>query len=267
MGLLRDDSYDRARLLDAAAIARRRGRVREAIACYERALAVEPHNPELQRRIAPLHADAGQPARAWAAYRAAADEFEAAGFADKAICVYREAAQRMPHAAEAWLAVAALESGRARAVDAKLALLEGRARLVGRKHRAAAAKLLRRALELDPADFEARLDLARLEARLGRRTEALALFAEVLLREPQRAVRVRFAELCIAPSRARVAALVRALVRRALGADATGHVAPLRANTAPARRSVVLSERATAAARRTTPPLGESRWPIAQTAR
>jgi tetratricopeptide (TPR) repeat protein len=266
MGLLRDDSYDRARLLDAAAMARRRGRVRQAIELYQRVLAVEPKNPELQRRIAPLFADAGEPGKAWTSYRLAADEFVAAGFVEKAIGVYREAAQRMPRAPEAWLAVAELEAARARGVDAKLALLAGRRNLRTRKHRPAAARLLRRALELDPADFDSRVDLARVEAKLGQRGLAIALLGEALLRAPLRAPRIRFEQFRIAPSGERAWRWLCALARRATGADVPAHLAPARANTAPARRGVVLTERATARGRSGSPPFGESHWPVAQPA-
>lgn len=267
MGLFADNSYDRARLLDAAAIARRRGRVRQAIESYQRVLQVEPRNPELHRRIAPLFADAGELGKAWAAYRLAAGEFVAAGFADKAIGVYREAAQCMPRASEAWLALAELEAGRARIVDAKLALLSGRRNLRTRKDRPAAAKLLKRALELDPSDFDSRVDLARVEAKLGQRGEAIALLSEALLREPRRAPRIRWEQLCIAPSGERAWRWLLALARRATHSDTPAHLAPARANTAPARRGVVLSARATAPTRSASPPLGESHWPIAQAAR
>lgn len=263
MGLLRDDSYDRARLLDAAAMARRRGRVRQAIECYQKVLAVEPRNPELHRRIAPLWADLGENGKAWASYRLAADEFVAAGFADKAIGVYREAAERMPHSPDAWLALAELEAGRARAVDAKLALLAGRKNLRSRKLRPAAARLLRRALELDRDDFDARVDLARLEGKLGQRGAALALLTEALMLHPLRAPRIRWERLRIEPSAEGVWRWLYAIGRHATGADAPHHVVPKRANSAPARRNVVLTARATAPSRLGTPPFGESRWPVA----
>jgi hypothetical protein len=83
MGLLRDNSYDRARLLDAAARARRRNRFHEAITCYERVLAAEPTNPELCVHRAAL-AVAGD--RAWQAYRGIM-AVRSTGFADKAIGV------------------------------------------------------------------------------------------------------------------------------------------------------------------------------------
>jgi len=247
MGLLRDDSYDRARLLDAAARARRRNRFHEAITCYERVLAAEPSNPELLRRIAPLFAQVAEPDRAWQAYRGAADEFARTGFADKAIGVYREAASQMPRTAVAWLAISEMERARGRIVDAKLSLLTGRAHYKQRGDACVAADLLRRALALDPSDFDARLDLARCEARAGETALALGSLAAALEVRPDAVRRIRWHELRVEPSAARVWAWLSALVSATPPARNAPHVRLARANSAPARRGVVLALKSVAA--------------------
>lgn len=244
MALLRDDSYDRAKLLDAAARARRRNRFHEAITCYERVLRAEPRNPELLRRIAPLFAQVEEPDRAWQAYRGAADEFARTGFADKAIGVYREAAAQMPRTAVAWLAIAELERGRGRIVDAKLALLTGRGHYRQRGDACVAADLLRRALALDPCDFDARLDLARCEARAGERSLALESLTAALAARPDRARRIRWEELRVDPGAERAWAWLSALLRPPPPAPNAPHVRLARANSAPARRGVVLALKA-----------------------
>jgi tetratricopeptide (TPR) repeat protein len=241
MALLREDSYDRAKLLDAAARARRRNRPHEAIKCYERVLRAEPHNPELLRRIAPLFAQVAEPDRAWQAYRAAADEFARHGFADKAIGVYRDAAQQMPRTAVAWLAISELERARGRIVDAKLALLTGRGHYRQRGDACVAADLLRRALALDPADFDARLDLARCEKRAGEIALALASLAQAHAARPDLVRRIRWEELRVAPSPARVWAWLRSLALQPPPSPNGPHVRLARANSAPARRGVVLA--------------------------
>ncbi|HEY8123117.1 MAG TPA: tetratricopeptide repeat protein [Myxococcota bacterium] len=259
MGAIRDDSYDRARLLDAAARARRRGRFHEAIACFERVLAAEPRNPELLRRIAPLFAQVAEPDRAWQAYRGAADEFARAGFADKAIGVYRDAAATMPRTAVVWLSIAELERARGRIVDAKLALLTGRAQYKLRADVCVAADLLRRAIALDPSDFDARLDLAHCEKRAGETALALESLAAALVLRPDRARRIRFEELRAQPSGARVWAWLRALLR-ATPAPNASHVRLARANSAPERRGVTLALKPPTAQRAPLPAFGESHW-------
>jgi tetratricopeptide (TPR) repeat protein len=241
MAMLRDSSYDRARELDAAAIARRRGRVQDAIAHYERVLRAEPKNPELLRRIAPLFAQANEHDRAWNSYRAAAQEFLGAGFADKAIGVYREAAQLMPRTAIAWLSIAELEQARGRIVDAKLALLIGRGHYRQREDVCVAADLLRRALAIDASDYDARLDLARCERRAGETQLALASLAEALTLRPDTVKRIRFEELRTERTRARLFAWLRALVTPP--PPRAHHPQLARANSAPERRGVVLALR------------------------
>lgn len=261
MGLFRDESYDRAKLLDAAARARRRGKLHEAITCYERVLAAEPKNPELLRRIAPLFAQVAEPDRAWQAYRGAADEFARAGYADKAVGVYREAAAQMPRTAVAWLSIAELERARGRIVDAKLALLTGRANYKQRGDACVAADLLRRALALDPSDFDARLDLARCEARAGETALALEALAAALAVRPDAVRRIRWEELRVAPSAERAWDWLRALVAARPPAPNAPHVRTARANSAPARRGVVLAVKPASARREPTPAFGES-WRV-----
>ena len=241
MGLLRDDSYDRAKLLDAAARARRRGRFHEAITCYERVLKAEPKNPDLLRRIAPLFAQVEEPDRAWQAYRGAADAFARQGFADKAIGVYREAAQQMPRTAVAWLAIAELERGRGRIVDAKLALLTGRGHYRQRGDWCVAADLLRRSLALDPSDFDARLDLARCEAKAGETALALESLAAALATRPDKVRRIRWRELRVQPSAGRLWAWLRTLLSATPPTPLAPHVRLARANSAPERRGVTLA--------------------------
>ena len=262
MGMLRDDSYDRARLLDAAARARRRGRVQEAITHYQRVLAVEPRNPELLRRVAPLLAQADEPDRAWTAYRAAAEEFKHAGFADKAVGVYREAASQMPRTAVAWLSIAELEAARGRLVDAKLALLTGRAQYRKREDVCVAADLLRRALALDPSDFDARLDLAHCERRAGEVERALESLAAALVLRPDRGSVIRWRELRVQPSGARFWAWLRALASSPPALHSHPHLS--RANSAPERRRVILAAKPATVQRAPSPTFGESHWPAVQ---
>ncbi len=263
MSFFRDTSYDRARMLDAAAMARRRGRVRQAIGFYQRVLDVEPKNPELHRRIAPLLADAHEPEQAWRSYQLAAAEFLRAGYDEKAIGVYREAARRMPRLPQTWQAVAELEASRSRCVDAKLALLEGRRHLRGRGQRRAAADLLRRALELDPSDFETRVALARLEVALGERGRALTRLEEAMPWQPERACRIRFEQLRAAPDWRRLWCWLRAAGAAARG-SATSSRVPGGDVIAP-RRPVTLGPRATRQ-HITSPPFGESHWPVTKLA-
>ncbi|MEN8159138.1 MAG: tetratricopeptide repeat protein [Myxococcota bacterium] len=171
----RKRGYDRARLLAEAARAQRRGKLRKAVSLYRDVLRAEPRNADVHRRIAPLLARRGEREAAVASYRRAAAGLEERGFVERAIGVYREAAGQLPRESAVWLALAELELKRGRRPDAVAALLDGRSKLRARRARPGAIRLLERAYEIAPDDFEAGFDLTALLARTGQRDRALAL--------------------------------------------------------------------------------------------
>ena len=89
--------FDRNRILAEAARARSRRRRRKAIALYRWVIAVEPRNPELHARVAPLLAETGQDFDAWVSYRAAAGSWVRQGLADKAIALIESLIDRLSH--------------------------------------------------------------------------------------------------------------------------------------------------------------------------
>jgi Tfp pilus assembly protein PilF len=197
----RSEVYDRARILDAAERASARNRRRCAIRLYRRVLAVESGNPELHAKIAPLLARAGETFDAWYSFRQAARSFEREGLVERALHTYREAVRALPHEIGAWLSLAQVlrRSGHDR--DALAVLLQGRCRLRGRRQRARAIHLLRRAREIEAWRPEIVLDLARLLARSDQAEEARSLLEALGRRCQGRELRrVRGAQWRLAPS-------------------------------------------------------------------
>jgi tetratricopeptide (TPR) repeat protein len=198
--LRRKEVYDRTRLLTEATRALRKGKLQKAVNRYREILGVEPGNADVHRRLAPVLARMGQRDAAWTSYRRAAEALEERGFVERAVGVYREAACRLPRMGEVWLAIAELEIGRGRRPDAVVALRDGRSKLSARAERLEAIRLLERARELSPGDFETNFDLAELLARVGRRDRALELLGELALGCDARALRrVRARQLNLAP--------------------------------------------------------------------
>jgi tetratricopeptide (TPR) repeat protein len=88
----------------------RQGDLREALACYHRALRYEPHNPPVQIAVAGIHRDLGQPQRCLAVLDAAVDQFSPGpappavlahhGLALKALGRYEEAVESLTAAAD-----------------------------------------------------------------------------------------------------------------------------------------------------------------------
>ena len=175
----RRDVYDRNRLLEQAARARKRGRRKRAIALYQQVLAVEPDDPQIHRRIAPLLAQTKRPADAWESYRRAAAKLARQGFVEQAIGIYREASAFLARDRRLWLALADLEVERGRGIDAADALLEGSRHLRARRTRQDALALLLRAREIQPTAFEPGFALGGLLVRSGQRERGRRVLEEL----------------------------------------------------------------------------------------
>jgi tetratricopeptide (TPR) repeat protein len=196
----RKRQYDRERLLTEAARAQRKGKSRKAVALYQEVLGREPGNAKVHQRLAPLLARTRQPEAAWASYRRVAEPLAEQGFVERAIGIYREAAQNLPRESAVWLAIAELEVKRGRRADAVAALCAGRRQLRSRSERPQAIQLLTRAHEVDPAAFEPGLDLAGLLAKSGERAGAVALLETLARGRRGRALRrVRLRQLNLSP--------------------------------------------------------------------
>lgn len=165
----------RTELLAQADRARSRGRLKKAIAGYRQALALTPGDPSIHARLAPLLARRGARAEALESFAMAADGQFAAGFADRAISLRRQAAQAFPEEFPLWQELTRLYLKRDRRADAVVALLAGGQALLRSRHREVGVQVLRSALALDPLHVEATLLLARTLGKCRRPAEALPL--------------------------------------------------------------------------------------------
>jgi tetratricopeptide (TPR) repeat protein len=213
--LRRKKTYDRARLLNAATRARKKGKRQKAIALYRQILAVEPNNPDLHRRIAPLLAETKQRSAAWESYRRATDGLVSQGFAEQAVGVLREASVQLPREPEVWKALAGFELQRHRPVDAHKVLLEGRRHFRSRRDRSNAILLLLRARKLAPRDFDTNYDLAKLLSKAGAQGRARSLLEEIASwARAGQLRRVRARQFALSPTPAAAGRWLRVLVAR-----------------------------------------------------
>jgi tetratricopeptide (TPR) repeat protein len=211
----RKKPYDRSRLLKDAARARKKGRPQKAIALYRELLGMEPDNPDLHRRIAPLLAETRQSAAAWTSYRHAADRLVDQGFLEQAVGVLREASAHLPREPEVWGGLADLELQRHRPIDAHKVLLEGRRHLGSKRDRSHAILLLLRARKLAPRDFSTNYDLAGLLAKAGAHGRARSLLEEIASwTRAGQLRRVRARQFALSPTPAAAWGWLRALVVR-----------------------------------------------------
>lgn len=166
---------DRTELLAQADKSRSRGRRRRAITIYGKLLEQDPKDLTVLGKVAPLLAAEGKGAAAMQSFRAAAAGHAAAGYPDRGIALLRQAADHFPEDESLWMEIANLHVLRGRRGDAVAALVAGGERLLSGRFRAIGAKVLRRALELEPWHVQATILLAKTLARERRRQEAVAL--------------------------------------------------------------------------------------------
>ncbi len=192
----------RSEIIAAADQARAKGRLKKAIAGYRKALELEPKDPVIHGKQAPLLARAKEPQAALESFQAAAQGHLDKGFADKALAVYTQAAETFPRQLELWRQLAQLERSKGHRVDALKTLLRGRLHFRRKDEARQAITLLREALDLEPTLFEVKLDLALQHAHLRQRAEAMTLLNPMLLdaRDRRQLRRLRWTMLRVSPS-------------------------------------------------------------------
>lgn len=173
--LRRSAAFDRAAVVAAADRARVRGRRSKAVALYRQVLAVLPEDLAVHGKLAPLLAAGGERAAALASFRKAAAGHERSGFADRALSVLGQAADRFPEEEPLWDEMARLHLSRGRRAAAVGALTRGGEGFLARRDLATAERMLGRAAQLEPWHPEATLLLARVLGRARRGDEALRL--------------------------------------------------------------------------------------------
>ncbi|EPX59194.1 hypothetical protein D187_003098 [Cystobacter fuscus DSM 2262] len=189
----------RSELIVAADRARSKGKLKRAISGYRKALELEPKDPAVLGKLAPLLARTNETEASLKLFREAAQVHLDKGFADKALAVYTQAAETFPAQVALWQQVSRMHLEKGRQADAVRMLLRGRFALQRKHERPQAIILLREALKLDPSLFAPRLDLARLLARQKQPAEAQALIEPMLHLTGAQLRQVRWTQLCIAP--------------------------------------------------------------------
>jgi len=158
-------------------------------------------DPGVQQKLAPLLARRGQGEAALAAFHAAADGHLAAGFVDRAVAVYAQATHWFPTTYGLWERIAELHLSVGRKADAVRAFLDARGRLRGAAQRPQAILCLSRALEIEPGQPDAMLDLARLCAKDGQPERADELLDELAAKgSPALRRRIAWVRFRLAPS-------------------------------------------------------------------
>jgi len=182
MGIFSKQAVSRQDRLASAGRARAKGRYKKAIAEYRRALEEVSDDPATQAKVAPLLAKVGDYPGAWGAFVAAGERYFEQGFVEKALAVYLQATEALPWHPKAWKAAARMMLDLGHRADAYRLLLRGRGHLRKRSQRPEAIELLTVAVQIDDADLDVMLDLARLCRKVGRRDDAQSVLDKLAAR-------------------------------------------------------------------------------------
>ncbi|HYH98857.1 tetratricopeptide repeat protein [Hyalangium sp.] len=192
----------RSEIIAEADQARSKGKLKKAITGYRKALELEPKDPVVHGKLAPLLARANQTDAALESFRAAAQGHLDKGFADKALAVYAQAADTFPHQVSLWQQMAQLNVSKGHRAEAVKTLLRGRFHFRSKADRRGAITLLQDVLTLEPTLFEVRLDLGLQLAREKHLAEAMILLNPMELEAKTRLQlrRLRWTMVRVAPS-------------------------------------------------------------------
>lgn len=158
----RSKSYDRELCLEAAAKAMARGRINKAISEYMKVLEVDPEDNAVHMKLAPLLARRKKFDDAWDSFKIAANGYSSAGFSQKALGVYAQAARLMPKNPEVWEAMSYIYVLQGKKADAVRTFVRGHRHFRKKPLRDVAIKFLRKAFALEPWNYEVTFELARL---------------------------------------------------------------------------------------------------------
>lgn len=171
----RKKEYNRKECLKAARAYEAKGRKNKAINGYLKILENEPADYEVHGRVAPLLAKKKRYAESWDSFLAASQGFREAGFVDKAVGYLVKATRVMPWKTQAWDAAAALYVDLDRRPDAVRTLFEGHKNFRKKAERDEAVRLLRKASNLEPWNFEVTFELAKILKKKGEKAESIGL--------------------------------------------------------------------------------------------
>jgi tetratricopeptide (TPR) repeat protein len=159
--------FDREDTLKKAEKLLRQGRLDAAIAEYVRVVEEQPRDWNTANALGDLFVRAGQLERAAEQYSRIADHFTRDGFYSKAAALYKKILKIRPEDEAAQLQLAGISARQGLMADAKAQLSAVAERRKARGDRSGADEITVRLGSIDPADFDARLNAARVLADGG----------------------------------------------------------------------------------------------------
>jgi tetratricopeptide (TPR) repeat protein len=169
---------DRVRVIEQAEKFVRTGRVKEAIAEYEKLALGDPQDVGTLNIIGDLYIRLGQPDRAIRSFQKVAEEYERRGLFSQALAICKKIHKLSPDSSDYALKLGDLYAQQGFVADAKDVYASVAGRLSGAGKSGEAIAIFEKVIKLDREDHDARRALARLYRESGNLEAALEQFNE-----------------------------------------------------------------------------------------
>ena len=168
--------FNKQKALSSAEKFVQQGKLQNAITEYEKVLKADPKDLTVSNTVGDLYARLGQNDKAITCFKSVGDAYASQGFTVKAIAMYKKLTKLKP-ALESVLRLAELYTQQGLFNDARAQYLQVAEEFLKTGDLEQAVRIFQKTLEMDPENTAMRMRLAEAYIRLGKKTEAMQIFA------------------------------------------------------------------------------------------
>jgi pilus assembly protein FimV len=168
--------FNKQKALSSAEKFVQQGKLQNAISEYEKVLKADPKDLTVSNTVGDLYARLGQNDKAITCFKSVGDAYASQGFTVKAIAMYKKLTKLKP-GLESVLRLAELYTQQGLFNDARAQYLHVAEGFLKSGDLEQAVRIFQKTLEMDPENSTMRMRLAEAYIRLGKKTEAMQIFA------------------------------------------------------------------------------------------
>jgi pilus assembly protein FimV len=168
--------FNKQKALSSAEKFVQQGKLQNAISEYEKVLKADPKDLTVSNTVGDLYARLGQNDKAIACFKSVGDAYASQGFTVKAIAMYKKLTKLKP-GLESVLRLAELYTQQGLFNDARAQYLQVAEEFLKSGDLEQAVRIFQKTLEMDPENTAMRMRLAEAYIRLGKKNEAMQIFA------------------------------------------------------------------------------------------
>lgn len=176
MGLFSKKELTKHDLMEQAGKFARKGKLDKAIDEYRALLLKYPDDYNIHLKVAPLYAKSNLDKKSLTSFQLAFNGFHKAGFEQKALGVLNSATTSLPKSLSVWDVLSKFHLSKGRKHDAILVLIKGRKKFHKKDDPSIPIKLLKKAFDIEPWNFDVTFDLGKLYMEQHKYSDALLYF-------------------------------------------------------------------------------------------